>query len=147
MITDVTETTRRSVREAVASWIESGGELEDLTEALEPMFGERRANLIATTEVTRAYDEANNLARQKIGLPGAMKRAPAHPSCRCNTREELLPNGEWVVIWLTANDDLVCKQPIETPWGPVVGCSGLQGMVVSENYGGQMLSDVKASVS
>jgi len=146
LITGITETTRKGVFEAVATWIEAGAELPDLVEALTPTFGEVRADMIASTEVTRAYDEANEIVRQQLGLPSALKRAPAHPRCRCATRPVLLPNGEWVVVWYTVRDDRVCKRPLSTPWGGAAGCRDLHGMIVSENYGGQMLSDVRAAV-
>jgi hypothetical protein len=146
LIGGITETTRKGVRQAVRNWIETGEELEALEEALTPTFGERRARLIASSEVTRAYDEANDLVRQSVGLPRAEKKAPAHPACRCATRPVLLPNDEWVTVWYTVRDDRVCKQPLSTPWGRAVGCRGLHGMVVSENYGGEMLRDVRAAV-
>jgi hypothetical protein len=146
LIVGITETTREAVRQAVQNWIETGAELGDLEQTLAPVFGERRAQLIAATEVTRAYDEANELVRQRLGLPSAEKRAPAHPRCRCATRPVLLPNGEWVVVWYTVRGDRVCKQPLETPWGRVAGCRKLHGMVVSENYGGMKLSDARAMV-
>jgi len=89
-------------------------------------------------------DEINDLVRQRVGLPATMFKAPAHPRCRCYTRPTLLPNGEWVVVWSTARDDTVCRQPIQTPWGRVNGCRELHGMIVSEgNYAGRKLSDVR----
>jgi hypothetical protein len=146
LITGITETTRASVREDVAAWIETGARLDDLIDALAPTFGRRRADLIASTEVTRAFDEANDLVRQSVGLPRAEKKAPAHPRCRCATRPQLLPNGEWCVVWYTVRGDRVCKQPLNTPWGGVNGCRDLHKMIVSENYGGRMLSDVRAEL-
>lgn len=146
LITRVTETTRGAVREAVAAWVETGAKLSDLVKVLEPTFGKQRAELIAATEVTRAFDEANDRVRQRIGLPATEMKAPAHPGCRCATRPMLLPNGEWVIVWYTVRGPRVCKQPLGTPWGRVNGCHDLDGMIVSENYGGQYLSDVKAAV-
>jgi len=146
LITRVTETTRAAVRETTAAWIETGAKLPDLVKVLKPTFGERRAQLIAATEVTRAFDEANDLTRQRLGLPRALKKAPAHPGCRCATRAVLLPNGEWVVVWYTVRGDRVCKQPLSTPWGRVNGCRDLHGMIVSEKYGGRRLSEVRAEV-
>ena len=146
LITRVTETTRGAVREAVASWVETGAKLPDLVKVLEPTFGKRRAELISATEVTRAFDEANDRVRQRIGLPAAEKKAPAHPGCRCATRPVLLQNGDWVIVWYTVRGDRVCRQPLETPWGRVNGCKDLHGMIVSENYGGKYLSDVRAGL-
>lgn len=144
MIRGITATTRRATKEAVASWVEAGAELPDLTKALEPYYGKARAELIGTTEVTRAYGEANDLVRQATGLPAAAYKEPAHPRCRCWTRSELLPNGDWVVVWQTARDDVVCQQPLDTPWGTVNGCTDLQGRVVSEGgYLGTTLSEAR----
>lgn len=142
LIEGVTKRTQNAVREAVAAWIESGGEMKDLVDALEPLFGRSRAELIAVTEVTRAYGEANDLVRRQAGLPGAVMREPAHPNCRCNTRPHLLGDGTWVIVWETARDELVCQQPVETPWGTVDGCGALQGMVVSERHGGKYVEDL-----
>ena len=147
LITRVTETTRGVVREAVASWVETGAKLPDLVKVLEPTFGRKRAELISATEVTRAFDEANDRVRQKIGLPAAKMKAPAHPACRCATRPVLLSNGEWVIVWYTVRGPKVCRQPLTTPWGRVNGCHDLDGMIVSENYGGKYLRDVKAAVA
>jgi hypothetical protein len=130
------------VREAVAAWIETGEELDALTDALTPTFGPKRAEMIASTEVTRAYDEANDLARQRVGLPATEFRAPAHTRCRCSTHPRLLDNGDWVIVWYTARDERVCKRPVGTPWGRVNGCRDLHEMVVGglKKYQGKRLS-------
>lgn len=111
LITRVNDTTRDNVRQAVANWIEVGGKLSDLTRALEPTFGRKRSELIAQTETTRAYAEANERQWKGSGLveewewrtardervcslicgPLHGKRfeigkgpdMPAHPGCRC----------------------------------------------------------------
>jgi hypothetical protein len=142
LITGITETTRSNVREAVAAWIETGEELDALTDALTPTFGPKRAEMIASTEVTRAYDEANDLARQRVGLPATEFRAPAHTRCRCSTHPRLLDNGDWVIVWYTARDERVCKRPVGTPWGRVNGCRDLHEMVVGglKKYQGKRLS-------
>lgn len=149
-ITGIAKTTKESVRRAVTNWIESGQELPALTKALTGFpgspLGKSRAEMIGTTEVTTAYGEANELIRQSVGLPPALYKEPAHIRCRCWTRAVLLPNGEWVVVWQTAYDEIVCITPLETPWGTVNGCQGLHSMIVSENYGGQKLDAVRAQV-
>jgi hypothetical protein len=146
LITNVTETTRASVREAVATWIETGAELDELTQTLAPTFGPQRAELIASTEVTRAFDEANDITRQRIGLPRTRYKAPAHPRCRCSTHPMLLDNGDWVIVWYTARDERVCKRPVSTPWGRVNGCRELHRMIVGaekKKYLGKKLSEVQ----
>jgi hypothetical protein len=147
LITQISETTRRDVGEAVAAWIESGEELAALERALTPTFGRDRAQMIAQTETTRAYGAANNLARQSVGLPATAWAEPAHVRCRCWTRPERLPNGAWVIVWSTAEDDKVCRRPIATPWGQAAGCRGLDNIIVSANYLGRKLKDVRAEVS
>jgi hypothetical protein len=144
LIKGITETTRVATRETVATWVETGGALPDLVKALAPTYGKGRASLIAATEVTRAYDEANDLVRQAVGLPKTAFKAPAHPGCRCYTRPVLLASGEWVVVWSTVRDSLVCQRPLEVPWGRVNGCRDLHGIVVSEgDYLGKALSEVR----
>lgn len=143
-IRDITETTRSSVREAVASWIETGAALPDLVKVLEPTFGRSRAEMIAATEVTDAFAAANDLAWREIGLPPVAFRPAAHPRCRCYLRPVRLTNGEWVVVWSTVKDELVCERPITTPWGRVNGCQALQGIIVSEgDYLGRPLREVQ----
>lgn len=65
------ETTRVTLNKAVASWQETGlGKrgLPDLVKSLEPTFGRTRAKRIATTEVTRIFDEGNKLAHIDAGI-------------------------------------------------------------------------------
>ena len=84
-IQNVTNTTRRTVREAVAAWIETAEPLPELEKALtypHGPFSKQRAELIASTEVTRAYAEANNKVFQSVGIPPAIFLPPAHPRCR-----------------------------------------------------------------
>jgi len=145
LITGLNETTLRNVREAVAAWIETGGELGELEALLEPVFGANRAQMIAITEVTRVFSEANNLVFQAAGLPEAIFRPPAHVRCRCWLRPERLPNGEWVIVWQTASDERVSQVPVATPWG-ALSDRDLQGVVVSANYGGMTLSAARAMV-
>lgn len=61
-------TTQRLVGSAVTRWIDNGEGLPALRRDLEPVFGKRRANLIAATEVTRAYAEGSKIAYQKSGV-------------------------------------------------------------------------------
>lgn len=59
LITEINATSLERTRRAVAAWIENGEPLEMLIEDLTPIFGRQRAELIASTEVTRAYARAN----------------------------------------------------------------------------------------
>lgn len=60
---------RENVKEAVTNWIEAGEPLGGLVDTLEPTFGKVRADMIATTEVTRARYEGNLMAWKEAGIP------------------------------------------------------------------------------
>lgn len=83
-ISGITATTCNVLRQKVGDWVASGEPLQQLMRdrKLVQMFGPVRARMIAVTEVTRAYAEANQMVFQQIGVP---KRR-----------------------WNTANDELVC---------------------------------------
>jgi SPP1 gp7 family putative phage head morphogenesis protein len=87
--------TRRQMQLEITRWIDNGETLPQLIKRLTPLFGEKRAELIAVTEVTRAFAEGNMRAWRETGV--VQKRR-----------------------WNTANDELVC--PICGPLnGKVVG--------------------------
>ena len=83
LVTKITDTTRRFVQETVAAWIESGAPLDDLIDSLAPMFGSVRAEMIAVTEITRAFAEGNMALWSSSGVVSGKQ-------------------------WMTANDELVC---------------------------------------
>lgn len=83
LIGSIEETTRNQVRQAVAAWVENGDPLESLIRELEPTFGRARAELIASTEVTRAYAEGTQAAYREAGVINRMR-------------------------WRTARDEIVC---------------------------------------
>ncbi len=61
-------TNDRVVGEAVARWIDNSEPLETLASDLTRYFGRSRAELIASTEVTRAFAEGNRVAYQESGV-------------------------------------------------------------------------------
>lgn len=83
LIGGIQETTRAQVRQAVAAWVDNGQPLEALIRELEPTFGRARAELIASTEVTRAYAEGTQAAYREAGVIERMQ-------------------------WRTARDEIVC---------------------------------------
>lgn len=83
LVKDITDTTRTELQTKIAAWQESGQPLDDLIEALTPTFGEARAKLISSTEVTRAFATGNQAAWTASGVVDGME-------------------------WSTANDELVC---------------------------------------
>lgn len=92
LIRDLDETSRTALRGAIQRWAENGLPLPDLVDELVTLglFSRERAELIASTEVTRAYSQAQILAWQQTGVVRAMR-------------------------WNTANDERVC--PICGPLG------------------------------
>lgn len=82
-ITRITDTTRTQTQTAVSDWIASGAPLDALETALEPIYGVVRSQMIAQTETTRVFAQANREAFESTGLV-----------------EE--------VVWQAANDELVC---------------------------------------
>lgn len=134
LITQITDTTRRNVNEVVATWIETPeSTVGQLFETLRTSYGfsEARARNIGVTETTNAYSEGRELAYVESGIPSAIFKPTAHPNCRCWDMAVLLPNSTWIVVWKTNRDELVCRQPIETPWGVMAGCRELENMVIS----------------
>lgn len=91
LITQINDTTRRQVQAAVSEWISNGEPLEALIRELEPAFGRRRAELIASTETTKAYAEAQKQSYRESGVIQKME-------------------------WRTAEDERVC--PV---CGPLAG--------------------------
>lgn len=61
-------TNDRVVGEAVARWINNGEPLSSLINDLQTHFGRTRAEMIASTETTRAFAEANKIAYQETGV-------------------------------------------------------------------------------
>lgn len=90
LVGGIDATTRSELGTAVSAWILNGGTLPDLIATLEPIFGPVRAELIASTEVTRAYAEASIIAWRNSGVVERM-------------------------VWQTANDEIVC--PVCAPLG------------------------------
>jgi len=76
-------TNERVVGQALDDWISKpGGTIGDLQASLTPYFGPKRASVIATTEITRAYSSGEEMAYQSEGIT------------------------EW--RWRTNRDELVC---------------------------------------
>jgi len=70
-ISGLEETTRTQMRGAITAWQETGlgsRGFPDLVKALETSFSPVRAKRIATTEITRIFDEGNRLAHNQAGI-------------------------------------------------------------------------------
>lgn len=83
LIRNIEQTTVNSVRQSVSRWIDNGEPLQALIDDLRPTFGAQRAELIASTEVTRAFAEGSTRAYQATGVVGEIE-------------------------WQTARDERVC---------------------------------------
>lgn len=154
LVTNLTATSQRMLQEAFAKWIREGrGDTTLLrTMVFRAMVNDskaeygsdkiftNRSNTIATTETTRIYAEANAKAYQEAGCGQAAFLPPAHVNCRCYIRPAKDPDGNWVMIWHTAFDEVVCKKEIRTQWGTVIGCKGMHLLCLSHgNYLGKRI--------
>lgn len=87
LIKGIDQTTRDLTADAITRFVQTPGmTIGDVMNALP--FGESRASMIATTEITRAYAEGN----QQAGLD----------------LQAEYPGVRVVKMWFTNNDDLVC---------------------------------------
>ena len=109
-IVGVTKTIKRQVGAKVVGWYNSPGTtMQSLVDQLKPTFGEKRARLIAQTEVTRLNSEVKRLTAEQIGAT------------------------EW--WWSTRRDNLVCVKPLKGPDGKVYkGCRELHGKTFDIGY-------------
>jgi SPP1 gp7 family putative phage head morphogenesis protein len=98
LIRDLSATTERAVRQATARFIDNGEPLEALKRDLEPYFGRKRAERIAITEVTTAYQQGSEDAWRASEVVSEME-------------------------WVTVNDELVCPQcgPMQGERAPLGG--------------------------
>ncbi len=139
-------TSQKTIGEIVANWIETpGSTMGDLTERLTPLVegNTDRAFMVATTETTACYAQGEAIVYQSLGIPRAVFLPPGHPRCRCWTSVKRLKSGELVVVWLTNRDEVVCRTPIQTPWGRVKGCRAMHNVVISEGpYLGRKVSEI-----
>jgi len=147
LVGNLNATSRETLRQAMTTWIETGGDVEDLRKMLAPTFGAKRAQRIAASEATRANAEGAALIGGELGIVYAYK-PPTRTNCRCWVVERQLPDGSWVGVWQTARDERVSRKPLETPWGVVDGDAALQGVIVSEGeHLGRRFDEVRREVA
>jgi len=91
LVRGVNETTRKRLGELFTRARAEGWTREMLVDRIARMFGRQRAEMIATTEVTRAYSQGTEIARQILDDAGV----------------------SFVHVWRTAADERVC--PICAP--------------------------------
>lgn len=86
-VTGIVQQTRETLQDAISAYIETPEiDLAELSKMLEPAFGEYRARMISVTEVTRAYEQANQMCQERLEEEGLVT----------------------VRVWHTAGDDIVC---------------------------------------
>lgn len=73
VLRDINATTRAQTVDIISNWIKSGENFDLLRAKLAPLFGATRADVIASTEVTRMYAEGNMLAWESTGVVGAVR--------------------------------------------------------------------------
>lgn len=115
LIQGINQTSTRQLQAAIDNWIETGDPLSSLTKSLEDTFGRRRARLIAQTETTRVYTEANLISWREAGYGETTPdfKPPLHPSCRCFLVIQVNDDGSASYLYRTNLDSRVC--PICAP--------------------------------
>lgn len=98
LIRGIDSTTSQGVQQAVARWYQNGEPITALRRDLEPLFGARRAKLIAQTETTRAAAEGIRQGYRESGVVTGM-------------------------VWRTVNDEKICPYCGELD-GKVVSLDG-----------------------
>lgn len=73
LVSQITETTRSQLQDAFADWIGSGKPLDDMIARMETLFSPVRAEMVAVTETTRIYAEANLRTWEATGVVGGKK--------------------------------------------------------------------------
>lgn len=109
----ISETTQAQVMQKIDSWIRSGEKFDNLSKSLEPIFGAQRAEMIATTEVTRIFAEGNIIAWKSTGLISGKR-------------------------WMTAVDELVC--PICAPLHEQIAELDVEGFTTDISVSGELQS-------
>lgn len=113
LVSYITSNSRQFIAEALADWVRSGAPLSDLIDHLGTRFDATRAELIASTEATRAYAEGSFTLYEQAGFnarPPEGDRPPDHPRCRCFVSLGEMAPGEWHYIWYTVTDERVCPR-------------------------------------
>ncbi|MCP4099155.1 MAG: hypothetical protein GY748_23275 [Planctomycetaceae bacterium] len=95
--------TREIIHREVPKWLSEGDQISELTEALRETFGKKRAQTIATTEVTNAIAGGNIASWREVNR---------------QLGTNIISGSQWT----TANDENVC--PVCAPLGGLVFADG-----------------------
>lgn len=83
LIKGITDTTRKQVQQLVSDWAGSGAPLGVLETQLGPIFGDSRAERIASTEATRIFSEGNREAFESTGMVDEVEIQTAEDDIVC----------------------------------------------------------------
>lgn len=102
LVRDITATTRDSLQAAISGWLEANEAFDDLKKRVEAIFDDPlRAELIATTEATRAIAEGNTQAWEAAGVAEMQWETAVDelvcPICRALHRKRVQVGGTFVV--------------------------------------------------
>ena len=71
LVRGINETTRQAISDVVQQYASTPGmTVNDVALLMEPTFGKRRASMIATTEITRAYSQAAQIVHDQMTQSG-----------------------------------------------------------------------------
>jgi len=141
LVKGVNKSTKETLKQVIANWLDTpGSTMDDLFRQIgiieevpgKFVFSAARAKMIGITEVTNSYQAGHEAGYEAAGFPPVAFAPTAHPNGRCWTNADILPNNEFVIVWRTNMDGLVCTRPLSTPWGEVAGCAALENVIVSE---------------
>jgi SPP1 gp7 family putative phage head morphogenesis protein len=97
MVSGVNDTSKRFLQQAISDWIASGQPLDVLMEAIQPMFGSVRAEMIAISEVTRAFAEGNLTTWEQSGVVDEADIMTAEDELVCPICGEAAGNGPYTL--------------------------------------------------
>lgn len=144
LVSDTVGTLRKQLQAEIPLWVASGKPLSTLITTISGLVGDpARGELIASTEATRVYAEANERTWVAVGVAPTPKadpksdlvtKPPAHPRCRCYPMPKRMPDGTTVIVWYTVRDERVCVTPLKVTWQTekILGCRGLHRRVISQ---------------
>jgi HK97 family phage portal protein len=81
LVKGITKTTRNSVSESVAAWVESDLPRSALVDEIAPLFGPTRSRTIARTETTKAFFEGNKQTWKVSGIVNGWRWRTTESAC------------------------------------------------------------------
>lgn len=97
LVKEITQTSMAFCQTEISKWIESGKPLDDLMDALQPMFDETRAHMIAVTETTRAFAEGNAETWLASGLVQGYNVYTGEDELVCPICQDFQENGPYAI--------------------------------------------------